>query len=272
MLLGLIPSDFLTFDRSEHIAFESGTGAAAYFNDLRSRYANYTISVAAHSMGNIVMMKALKELAASNQTPLDNYVMMQAAIAAHCYDTSVPNFQPFLDAEANITQTPNTYAGYAAGIDNALRVGGKVINFFNTVDYALATATNSLLGLNVSWEGNERLFKPLSFFGYYYIASNSVAGVVANPFTALFGITNLQNRTLTDPREIMPFVARPRSFAAGAQSGVSGMVNGGEFNLQTVGFGDQPYDHSGEFNRNVQTPQVQAFYTNLVFKLFPSTQ
>jgi hypothetical protein len=267
LLFGLIPSEFLTFDRSEHIAFKSGQGAAAYFNDLRGRYTNYIISTCAHSMGNIVMMEALNELAASNQAPLDNYVMMQAAVAAHCYDTTVPSFQPFLDAEVNLTQTPNTYAGYATGIDNALR--GKTVNLYNTNDYALATATNELTGMNVSWEGNEELSKPLSIFGYYYIASNHVAGVITNPFTSSIGITNLQTRTLTDPREIMPFVARPRSLAVGAQSGVGGMVNGGEFDLFSIGFGGQPYDHSGEFNRNIQNPQVQVFYTNLVLKLFP---
>jgi hypothetical protein len=268
LLLGLIPSDFLTFDRSEHIAFKSGTGAAAYFNDLRDRYTNYIISACAHSMGNTVMMEALKELAASNQAPLDNYVMMQAAVAAHCYDTTVPSFQLFLDAEANITQTPNTYAGYATGIDNALR--GSIVNFFNPVDYALATATNELTGLNVSWEGNERLFKPLSFFGYYYIATNDFAFVTTNQFTVAFGITNLQTRIVTDPQELMPFVARPRSKAVGAQGGVGQVVNGTEVNINSsFGFGSESYDHSGEFNRNIQDAAIWPFYERLMISLFP---
>ena len=256
--------DYLTFNRSEYIAFESGTGAAEYFNNLRQRFTNDTISVCAHSQGNIVMMEALKELALVDQTPLDNYVIMQAAVPAHCYDTTVANFQPFLDAESNILPTPNTYLNYAAGITNALRKG--IINFFNPVDYALATATNSL-GFNISWEGNEEWLKPLVFFGYYYNATNGVAGVTTNQFNAGEGVIP---RIVTDPWELMPFVARPRSLAAGGRSGISNLLNvNREVNLQTtLGFNDKDYDHSGEFNRNIQTPQVQGFYDDLLSTLF----
>jgi len=262
--------DLITFNRSEHIAFDSGSGAGLYLYNLRQRYTNYTISVCAHSQGNIVMMEALKELAAVNQSPVDNYVMMQAAVPAHCYDATVQNFQPFLDAESNIAPTPNSYSNYATGITNALRGDGRIINFYNPIDFALATATDNALGMNVSWEGNETLFKPLAFFGYGYISSNGVAFVTTNQFTAAFGITNLQARIVTDPLELMPFVARPRSLAAGAQSGVGQNVNGGELNLQTaVGFSDRDYDHSGEFNRNIQDAVIQQFYPNLISKLFP---
>jgi len=47
------------------------------------------------------------------------------------------------------------------------------------------------------------------------------------------------------------------------------MVNGGEFNLSPLGFSDKSFDHSGEFNRNIQDPVASQFYTNLVLKLFP---
>ena len=53
----------------------------------------------------------------------------------------------------------------------------------------------------------------------------------------------------------MPFVARPRSKAVGAQGGVGNMVNGGQLDLMTIGFTEADYDHSGQFNRNIQTPQ-----------------
>ena len=261
--------DYFTFNRSEHIAFESGTGAAAYLNNLRNRYTNYTVSVCAHSQGNILMMQALKELAASNQSPLDNYVMMQAAVPAQCYDTTAPNYQSFLDAETSISPTPNTYANYAAGITNTLRNGGKISNFFNTNDFALVSAT--ILGgtFNSSYIGNETWLKPLVVFGYYYTASNAVAHVTTNLYQAAFGATNVQIRVLSDPLELMPFVARPRSLAVGAQGGVGQVVNGGELNLAPLGFGNQNYDHSGEFNRNIQDPVVQSFYPQLIIKLFP---
>ncbi len=267
LLLGLIPEANFTYNRSEHIAFESGTGAAAYLNNLRSRYTNYTISVAAHSMGNIVMMEALKELAASNEAPIDNYVLMQAAVPACCYDTTVTNIPLFTALESAIP-TPNVYSNYAAGITNALRGNGKLVNFYNPDDFALFV-----------WQANEGFYlsssdgpvtmKPNTFFGYSYDASNSVAQVTTNDWQLGLGITNVQTRAVTNPLELMPFVARPRSLAVGAQGGVGQIITGGELDLTTLGFGDQEYDHSGQFKRNVQTRQVQGFYTNLVSKMFP---
>lgn len=270
LLFGSIPSDLITFDRSEHIAFESGTGTAAYFNNLRQRYTNDTISVCAHSLGNMVMVQALKELASANQTPLDNFVMMQAAVSASCYDTSLPSLSKFTDQEQRLA-TPNTYSGYASDIDNALR--GKIVNFFNTNDYALATAsTNASVPIGwgyyisttigLSWEDCQLMTKPLFLFGYSYNPTNLTAYVT----NVNEGVTG---RTVTDPRELMPFVARTRTKAVGAQGGVGQMVNGGEFNLSSLGFSDKSFDHSGQFNRNIQDPVASQFYTNLVFKLFP---
>jgi hypothetical protein len=270
LLFGSIPSDLITFDRSEHIAFESGTGAAAYFNNLRQRFTNDTISVTAHSLGNTVMMEALKELAAANQAPMDNYVMMQAAVSASCYDTTLPSLSKFTDQEQRLI-TPNTYSGYAGGIDNALR--GKIINFFNTNDYALATASTNVnvpiyggyyisTTIGLSWEDCQLLTKPLFLFGYSYNPTNSTAYLT----NVNEGVTG---RTVTDPRELMPFVARTRTKAVGAQPGVGQMVNGGELNLSPLGFSDQSFDHSGQFNRNIQNPVVKPFYTDLILKLFP---
>jgi hypothetical protein len=263
-----IPADTLTYNRSEHIAFESASGAAAYFNNLRQRFTNDTISVFSHSQGNVLMMEALKELAGAGQAPLDNYVMMQAAVPAQCYDPTVPNYYYFTNEES-LVQTPNTYSNYAANIDNALRVGGKIVNFFNTNDYALVSASTntSVFGLfsmniNTSWIINEQLAKPLAFFGYSYNPSNSTAYLT----NTVYGVSG---RTVTGPWELMPFVARPRSLTVGSLSGVHGMVNGGELALKSIGFTANDYDHSGQFNRNIQDPVVQLFYPQLRSKLFP---
>jgi hypothetical protein len=262
-----IPADTLTYNRSEHIAFESGTGAAAYFNNLRQRFTNDTISVCSHSQGNILMMEALKELAAANQAPLDNYVMMQAAVPAHCYDTTVASYYIFTNEE-QILPTPNTYSNYATGIDNALRGAGTIVNFYNTNDYALVSASTNTtffgisVPINTSWIANEQLAKPLVFFGYSYNSANSTAYLT----NINYGVTG---RTVTNAFELMPFVARPRSLAVGSQSGVGGSVNGGTFDLKTIGFGANNYDHSGEFYRNIQDPVVQSFYPQLRSKLFP---
>src|SRR5208283_4918082 len=100
------------------------------------------------------------------------------------------------------------------------------------------------------------------FFGYSYNPTNSTA-YLTNVNEGVSG------RTVTDPWELMPFVARPRSLAVGSQSGVNGSVNGGGFDLKTIGFGANNYDHSGEFYRNIQDPAVQSFYPQLRSKLFP---
>jgi pimeloyl-ACP methyl ester carboxylesterase len=248
--------DLLTYNRSEHISFQSGTGAALYFYDLRERLPDYTISVCSHSQGGIVMMEALTELAAASEAPLDHFVLMQVAVPAHCYDPAVTNLPALITMEQTIP-TPNTYSNYAAAITNALR-GGKVISFFNPLDFALASG----LGGNGfgSWEHNQELMKPVFFLGYLYLATNGVAFVTTNQYTALLGIKNLQTRVITDPLELMPFVARARSKAVGAQAGVGAVINGAQFNLQSqLGFTRESYDHSGQFNRNIQTTQVQGF-------------
>jgi pimeloyl-ACP methyl ester carboxylesterase len=261
LLFGFIPSDKMTYNRSEHIAFESGTGAAAYFNNLRQRFTNDTISVCSHSMGGIVMMEALKELAGSSQSPLDNYVLMQAAVPAHCYDTSVTNL-PFFEQEELLVPTPDAYANYATGITNALR--GKIINFYNSADFALQQAWVPNEGFYFSSSEGPLTMKPNTFLGYSYNSSSGVAQVTTNSWQIMVGATNVQPRIVTEPLELMPFVARPRSLAVGAQGNIGQTVNGGQLDLTTFGFADKEYDHSGEFNRNIQTLQVNQFYFHLL--------
>ncbi len=228
----------LTYNRSEYIAFRSAAGASAYFNSLRSRFPDYSINAAAHSMGNIVMMEALRLQAASGSNALNNYVLMEAAVPAHCYDTNAP-LCPGLFTEEFDHPTPNTYFSYPGAIDNALR--GTMVNFFNTNDLALA-----------AWVGNQLLQKPEGTLGYYI-----APGV--QPY--LFPST-----LITDPREIMGFCARPRSYAVGAQPGVQGVIDGTEVDMHVrFDFGDTAADHSGQYTRSIQ--QVRAFYSTLLEKI-----
>ena len=234
-------TEILTYNRSEYIAFRSAAGASAYFNSLRSRYPDYSINAAAHSMGNIVMMEALKLQAGSGSNALDNYVLMEAASPAHCYDTNAP-LCPGLFTEEFEHPTPNTYYGYPGAINAALR--GTMVNFFNTNDFALA-----------AWVGNQLLQKPEGDLGYYI-----APGV--QPY--LFPST-----LITDPREIMAFCARPRTYAVGAQPGVYGVIGGTEVDMHVeFGFGDTAADHSGQYTRTLQ--QVRGFYSRLLEKFNPS--
>ncbi len=264
---------YITYNRSERIAFKSGTGAAAYLNDLRSRLPDYTISGCAHSMGGIVTMETLKELAAAGQQPVDNWVLMQAAVPAQCFDPNVPSHQFFLNVEA-VLPTPDTYRSYATGITNALRPGGRISNFFNTNDFALSTweINQSFNNANLRGYGLTTI-KPNSFLGYSTDGANSHLSTNSwnlSFWSTIYGGYYLHGptRAVTNALELMPFVSRPRSLAVGAVPSVHGQVSG-EFNLSTLGFGSSPGDHSGEFNRNVQEAPVWPFYSQLRTNLFP---
>ncbi len=239
-----------TYNRSEYIAHRSADGTSAYFDWLKSRLPDYSINVAAHSMGNVVMMDTLKLQLAAGTHDIDNYVMMQAALPAHCYDTTLPNYSMFTAAEAT-SPTPDIYRGYPGGVSAA--VNGQITDFFNTNDFALVTGT--YFGYNVSWEGNEVTFKPDYVWGYTSDGTNCYQNT-------------LGTRLVTDPREQMAFVARPRSKAAGALSGVAGQIEGGDVDLTArFNFQNNYYEHSGEFNYNIQ--RVEPFYVTLLNTLFP---
>jgi hypothetical protein len=263
---------YLTYNRSEHIAFKSGAGTAGYLNDLRNRFPEHTISVAAHSMGNIVMMEALKQLAAASQRPIDHYVMMQAAVPAHSFDTSVTNLPLFTTSESRVP-TPNTYHNYAAGVTNALREDGEIVNFYNVQDFAL-----NAWQVNQSWGTTfvppwTPTMKPNTYLGYY--TTGTAHHLQTNEWNGswLFGLLvesySGPTRSVTATHEIMPFVSRPRSKAVGAQGGMGGQVQGGEVNLQGAGLGftQDSEDHSGQFNWNIH--RLRPFYDQLRASLFP---
>ena len=67
---------------------------------------------------------------------------------------------------------------------------------------------------------------------------------------------------LSDSRQIMSFVARPRSQAVGAMSGVNGAISGAQVDLRgTYGFDRDETDHSAQFNWNIQ--RLSGFYRQL---------
>lgn len=231
---------FQTYNPSEYIAFRSAQGVSDYFDWLKSRFPNYSINVAAHSMGNIVMMEALKIQLAEGHKDIDNYVLMQGAVPAECYDSSAPGC-PSLIAQESDSPTPDEYLTYPGTISSA--INGKMVNFYNTNDFALNF-----------WVANQ-LLKPDGTLGYT---------VLPGLETELFPST-----VITDPREIMAFAARPRSYTVGAQPNVEGVIftaNQVDLTAQ-FGFLDQYWDHSGEFNRNIQ--QTGGFYGALLDNLFP---
>jgi hypothetical protein len=72
---------------------------------------------------------------------------------------------------------------------------------------------------------------------------------------------------IIDPKELMPFIARPRSKAVGALQGVSGMIHGGEVDLTAnFNFRGAEEEHSAQFNWNIQ--RLDGFYSQLLENLF----
>jgi hypothetical protein len=243
--------DYMTYNSSEFRAWESAAGLSAYFTYLKQRFPNYSINVCAHSMGNVVMAEALKLQLAAGQQNIRNYVLMQAAVPASCYDTSFTNYAPFIQAEQQ-TPTPDIYRGYPGSIGGA--VSGSLVDFYNVNDYALATGTLPWYGLwlAVSWEANQENFKPDTGLSYYTDGTNCW----------YYDGVHSQRVYLTDSHEKMSFCARPRSKAVGAQAGVGGAIQGGSVDLTAnFGFFQDSSEHSAQFNWPIQ--RLSGFYRRL---------
>jgi predicted esterase len=249
------PVDYLkafNYNKGEFYAWKSASAFRVYLNYLRNRsdLTNYTINILGHSQGNIVASEAIRQGGA-----FDNYILTQAAVPAHCYDTSVPFLQKFLDAE-NDLPTPFyvTNGGYHGYFTN---LTGNLINFYNTNDYALAKGT--YFGFQANWEQDQISQKPENFDyllaqTYYYHPTNGNS-VAYYPFSQY---------TVTDMQEAKAMVARSRTRAIGAQSGVGGVINtGGSVDLVgAFGFGQTREEHSAQFQRNIQT--VWGYYDDVL--------
>src|SRR5437016_4289747 len=199
---------------------------------------DYTMSIAAHSMGNVVVGSALK-----SGLTVDEYILMEAAIPSGCYNDSVNNYSRFLNAEAT-NPTPDTESelGYRLLIQPFLGNVGKIISFFNIDDYALATGTTAFLGwpFETNWEKNQVDFKPNrltsqnSTYGDYLFSANQPTGSqVSIGWNQDITGTYLSSRTVIDIHESMAFVARPRSKAGGTETH-NASVFGSAVNLQAL--------------------------------------
>ena len=185
-------------------------------------------------------MEVLKRHLASEVSPIRNYALLQAAVAAECFDTSAPTF-PFFVFEPPIT--PDSFWGYASSVKNAL--SGKMANFYNRVDFGVVAA----------WQPNQLQFKPDARYFYQYLPIGPHQTPPGWPI-----------RAVTDPHELMSFMSRPRTKAVGALANLDASIFPTQLDLQAlVGF-DAKWDcHSGEFNWNIQ--RLGAFYSTLLNRL-----
>ncbi|MCX6938767.1 MAG: hypothetical protein NTU80_12920, partial [Verrucomicrobia bacterium] len=231
------PAGIFTYNNSEYRAWKSGESLRQYVNQLPS---NYVRHVVAHSMGNIVTGAALK-----NGMSASNYVMLNAAVPAMCYDEN-----PSLRQNWNYI-TPNDDADAST---RALAYVGKfrilntnVVNFFLARD----TATRGL------WELNNSGWRPQRYnlitTGYAYDPSAIPARRLYITFLTSFG------RYLIDAHEAMPYACQSLTRTAGADGQTSGSIGSAVDMDANFAFDDE---HGAQWDRNY--PATKAFYINLM--------
>jgi hypothetical protein len=265
-------TSMFSYNSSEWLAWKYGISLHNYVeNYLKHQIPDYTITVAAHSMGNVVTGSALKRGMTVNK-----YLLMQAAIPAGCYNDSVNNYGRLISAEAE-KPTPDTAAelGYRLHLQSVQENVGSLVSFFNIDDYALATGTTSIIPgwpIQTNWEKNQIDYKPDRFnaidalAGDYLYSSTLPAGerVSVNWSPTIAG-TYLTSRPVSDIHESMAFAARSRSKAAGAELH-NATVFGSVLNLESAcNFGAGVDDHSGQFTRSIQ--ELGPFYRRMADEL-----
>ena len=261
-LFSIIPVEFNT---GEYIAFKSGAGMKGYIEYLHTnpRLASYTVNVAAHSQGNIVVGEAIREGA-----QIANYALMEAAVSAKAHDGDNAALDySYLTGQETVNQTPDTEV--LGGYKNYFASPTRRVNFYNEFDYALV---GSPLNLH-AWEGNQHDYKPDNFWftngpKYSFDGENCYA-------TFLFTM----GYVVRDEHEKKAFVARSRSKAVGGQGTErSAALTGGSIsqnvNLRDEAagftgnrkFGNTRSEHSGAFTKPIQ--YAVPFYESLLSEGF----
>jgi hypothetical protein len=270
-----------SFSDSEFMAWKTGSAFKSYVEGNvsgASLPSGYSMKVAAHSLGNVVVGGAL-----ADGLSLDNYLMMQAAIPSGCFNTSdaVNGFAhpgaassafdavpAILALKTTFGQQENTnpspdysnpdfgYRGYVQNPDVIVTT-----NFCNPEDYALTTGSFMVFGTN--WLTWQLSYKPrkrtlsgsgeINFEYGYLSTANAGERLKLTRFTDSNHDTIDAERFVGDSHESMAQIARTRSLPVGADRQAGGIVDV-TVNLDTEhGFTDSRSDHSGQFRRPIQT-------------------
>ena len=247
------------YNRSEQRAFIYGDALKKVAENLSRKY---TVSIVAHSMGNITAGEALRR-----GMKIRNYIMMQAAVPASCYDLNAGTSSRLIRKDS-LDPTPDLHEpelGYRGFLQN---IGGTIIRYYNPDDYALATGFTELAGVPIvesNWEVNQLNFKPDGAYStqewkYGYSPSNTLSkrgwllnnGFHVSPPVFETASPDYRYRLVNDSFEMKAFVARSRTKAVGAIDSVASTLDT-SINLKTVyGFGNNQSDHSGQFYRDIQ--------------------
>ena len=260
------PFDPGEYNRSENRAYIYGTALKEWITNLSKKY---KVSLVGHSMGNIVCGEALRQ-----GLQVRNYLLMEAAIPMSCYVPDADRLarledqdrdHPTPDYHRNPT-TNETTLGYRGYISN---VAANLINFYNEVDWALATGRSEIVpgfpGVETNWEKNQIDYKPdgeipgpihAGTWKYYYDANQPPT----LPIDRRASVDSTVSRNVVDSWEMKAFVARSRTKAVGAFPG-GGSLGAGENLREVFGFKSVRADHSGQFTRNIQA--VDALYKRI---------
>jgi pimeloyl-ACP methyl ester carboxylesterase len=256
-------TDLDSYNTSEFWAWRYGDALRDYIENpasdpalgLKVRLPGYSVSIVAHSMGNIVAGSALRRGATVHR-----YFLMEAAVPSGCYNDSVNNFQSFLDAEvAHPTSDVVSDLGYRLYLQSASGNVGKMVNFYNELDFALATGGYVFHWLQTNWVNqqiNNKPDNPGSVFvpGQYHYDPYQPIGQRCN-LTYITG-----SRSVLNIFESLSYVARPRSRALGAEPNSSSVIST-SVDLQGFDFARDRDDHSGQFTRQIQ--QLSGFYKTI---------
>ena len=258
------------FNNSEMKAYASAGALRTLINSLDAGH--YSVNLYAHSMGNIVASEALRQEAVlnstANQTFLHTYVASQAAVSAAAYNPDVlnnPANVSWYGSNSDAIIGPDIYSHFTAGglsyFGGIGRVAGRIYNFFNPNDGAIAALT--------AWPLNQYL-KPSTETPLDYRYDPETGHFIeTNPRILGLGIHWRKDLNLADPYDayaVMAYAAPSRSKGLGAVAGVAAPFNtAGEVNLKSA-FNSDPKnnftssrdDHSGQFN--LDYPQRHMYW------------
>jgi pimeloyl-ACP methyl ester carboxylesterase len=241
------PTEKDNYDSSEYNAWLSGAGLLNKLTDLNTEYSGH-VYVLAHSMGNVVTGEALR-LAGDNQV-VNTYVASQAALSAHLYDATVPDYSftrsvplgPIMINYSFGLITPDIYVNWFA--DNNGDGAGQVISFYNTNDYALSfdhwqldevdkpdvLVVENRSTWNYGYNGSANDPAPWNNF----FKTNDYTGATIN-----FDIVN----TVSNRYEVMAYAAQSYTTALGATPSVHNVAKNVDLTDQANGI--WPLDPTG---------------------------
>ena len=281
-LSGTIGADI--FNDGEMRAWSYGPSLKNYITYVADQMSGARISVIGHSLGNAVVGSAFER-----GMVVDSYIAMEAAVSLSCYfppasagqaDPLANSFLPQLTTADASKPTPNNYPelgyrGFLRNLPNGIQ--GKLTAYQNQRDFWLATGTTRFGIQKVDWVTNQKDYKPNSLHGTNSLKQYTFNG--SHPLGQQCALLNLATspRYVQDPHEAMAYIARSRTPALGAEPP---NLNPRPPNWRvpvdmeaTYNFNSPRFDHSGQFQRNIQlmywdtttnTPFATPFYKRLL--------